>query len=130
MRTSELFTSFSNRQRDAGCGTRGWGRKEEGEGEEGEGEEEEKEEEEEEEQEEEGENELIVLDPSHVRTYVSSSMYVEPYSCIDLPPLGWDLLNNRWGIMTQVVVGVSVSEPLSSDLNVNFICLSWTVNLP
>ena len=75
MRTSELFTSFSNRQRDAGCGTRGWGRKEEGEGEEGEGEEEEKEEEEEEEQEEEGENELIVLDPSHVRMSVVACMW-------------------------------------------------------
>ena len=59
-------------------------------------------------------------------TYVSSNMYVKPYWCIDLPPLGWDLLliilNNRWGIMTQVVVvKASVNEPLSSDLNVNFV---------
>ena len=32
------------------------------------------------------------------------------------------------------VIGASVSKPLSSDLNVNFVCLSvclsWTVNLP
>jgi len=32
------------------------------------------------------------------------------------------------------LIGASVSEPLSIDLNVNFVCvsvcLSWTVNLP
>jgi len=32
------------------------------------------------------------------------------------------------------LIGASMSEPLSSDLNVNFVCLSvchgWTVNLP
>ena len=28
------------------------------------------------------------------------------------------------------IIGVSVSAPLSSDLNVNFVCLSWTINLP
>ena len=39
---------------------------------------------------------------------------------------------HRHGLVSS---GASVSEPLSSDLNVNFVCLSvkchgWTVNLP
>jgi len=46
-----------------------------------------------------------------------------------------DLNPHGKGLVTfSNLIGASVSEPLSSDLNVNFVCLSvclsWTVNLP
>jgi len=96
MRTSELFTSFSDRQRDAGCRTRGWGRKGGGGGG--------------------GEKKWACCPRPQPCTHVSSNLYVKLYWCIDLPTLGWDLfltiLNNRWGIMTQVVVDVIAQHPV------------------